>query len=504
MKNERHVSSILFLLVGLLQLTMVIAIAFTPAAQSAGVSQSAAQPNDLLSPSVDALVRQADLIIRAQVITSTSHWNIHHTLIETVHTLAVRYALVGESTSQVLVYTDGGFLPQEGLGMRSSHTAAFAPQEEVLLFLEKGAEGYQTVRGELGKFAVFNTEVGGSDLQQQQSLEQIIQSVTKAATRQGLSLTLPENWRTYEPTSFVRQLTVPNQPWIDPKWPGEHPIIRAEVNLNSTRIGDQGGSQEEFLQAIKNALRAWSVVESAEFTLFYQGASTATSTGFNNKSEIIFMHKGLSGQLGQAQIWYTNSGNIVEADLWINDDYAVDATGALQANEIDVESVVLHELGHWAPLGHVDADEAVMYPVLGNGVRKVSLATDDMNRLSALYPCSSTPCIDPAYANDGTPTQSPTPDPIIVATATPTPSATPTAETTPTTTQEPTATLSVTATSSGTPQPSPDATLTVTMTATLIATQEPTITPTATINFTPTPPTTKLSPITLFLPIITR
>lgn len=499
MKSERQPASILILLLGLLQIAMVLAIAFTPAAQSADASQPVAQPNDLLSPSVDALVRQSDLIIRAQVITSTSQWNIHHTLIETVHTIAIRYALVGESPRPMLVYTEGGFLPAEGLGMRSSHTAAFTPQEEVLVFLQKGTDGYETVRGEFGKFTVFNTEVGGSGLQQQQSIEQVIQSVKNAATRQGRPLTLPENWRTYEPTTFVRQLAVPNQPWIDPKWPGAQPKVRAEVNLNSTHIGGQGGSQEQFLQAIKNALRAWSVIESAEFTLLYTGASTAISTGFNNKSEIVFMHKGLTGQLGQAQIWYTNSGNIVEADLWINDDYAVDATGALQANEIDIESVVLHELGHWAPLGHVDAAEAVMYPVLGNGVRKVTLASDDINRLSALYPCPSVPCIDPVYANDSTPTQIPTPDPIILATTTPTPSATPTAVTTPATTQEPTATPAVTVTRLDTPQPSPAATVT----ATLIATQAPTTTPAA-INFTPTPPTTKMSPITLFLPIITR
>lgn len=499
MKSEQHVSSILFLLLGLLQIVMVIAIAFTSAAQSAGASQVVAQPNDLLSPSVDALVQQADLILRAQVITSTSQWNTQHTLIETVHTLAVRYALVGENRRQMTVYTEGGFLPSEGLGMRSSHTAAFVPQEEVLVFLKTGEAGYETVRGELGKFTIFNAEVGSASLQQQQPLEQIIQEIKNAAMRQGMPLTLPENWRAYEPTSFVRQLAAPNQPWLDPKWPGEQPKVRAEVNLNSTHIGNQGGSQEQFLQAIKNGLRTWSVVESAEFTLLYNGASTATSTGFNNKNEILFMRRGLTGQLGQAQIWYTNSGTIVEADLWINDDYAVDATGTPQANEIDIESVVLHELGHWTPLGHVDAAEAVMFPVLGNGVRKVALAHDDINRISTLYPCANLPCIDPAYVSEVTPTQTATPVPIILATPTPTTMVQPTEETTPATPQGPTITPVTTGTSDGTSIPSP----TPTPTATLVETQAPT-TPVATTSTTPTPPITKLSPITLFLPIITR
>lgn len=495
MKSERKPASIMFLLLGFLQITMVITIVFTAVAQSAESSQPAIQPLDLFSPSVDVLVRQADLIVRAQVLTSTSHWNRDHTLIETAHTLAVRYPLVGEGAPSMTVYTDGGFLPEEDLGMRSSHTAAFAPQEEVLVFLKKRPDGYQIVRGDLGKFTVFNTGVGSGSFQQQ-SLEQMIWLIQNAVTRQGLPLTLPENWRSYEPTTFVRQLTVPNQPWVDPKWPGEKPKVNALVNINTTHISDQGGSAEQFLQAIKNALRTWSVVETAEFTLLYNSASTATSVGFNNKNEILFMHRGLSGQLGQAQIWYTNSGIIVEADLWINDDYAVDATGAPQANEIDVESVVLHELGHWAPLGHLDAVDAVMYPVLGNGVRKNVLTNDDINWLNTLYPCSHVPCIDAAYANDTTPTPtSAIPDPTILATPPLTSTVTPTVTTIPLTPPEPSSTPAATAAGNGTPQPSE----TPAPTMTLVATQAPTASPTATIIPTAI---TGIPPTNLFLPIV--
>lgn len=495
MENKRQTASSLFLFLGLLQLTLMIAIfialRLTPIAHSAGSLQPSTEYSDLLAPSIDTLVRHADLIVRAQVTASQSRWNSNHTLLETVHTLTVRYTLLGKSSPALIVYTDGGFLPEEGLGMRSSHTASFMAGEEVLLFLTQMPGGYQTVRGEIGKFTVVNRAVGNAHLQQQTSLGQIIQLIQNAADRQQLSLTLPEAWQSYEPTTVVRQLTVPNQPWIDPKWPGENPIVRAEVNLNTSHIGTQGGSEAEFLQAIKNALRTWSVVESAEFTLLYQGPSTATSTGFNNKSEILFLRRGLGGQLGQAQIWYTNSGIIVEADLWINDDYLVDATGAPQANEIDVESVVLHELGHWAPLGHVDVTAAVMYPVLGNGVRKATLASDDINRLNALYPCSQIPCIDPAYADASTPTQTPGPDPIILATPTPTVSSTPTVATPPPATVEPTATPLV----SGTPPSSPIPAFTITPKATA----DSMLTPTATII--PTAAST-IAPINLFLPIV--
>lgn len=499
MKNERQSTSSLFLVLGLLQITLVIVTVSALPAHSAGAHQPSPQSNALLLPAVDPLVRYADLIVRAQVTASESHWNSNHTLIEMVHTLAVRYTLLGESPPEMIVYTEGGFLPEEGVGMHSSHTAAFMPNEEVLVFLKQRSAGYQTVRGEIGKFTILPTAVGNAYFQRQTSLEQLILSIQDAATRQGRPTTLPKNWRAYEPTTFAQQLTVPDQPWVDPKWPGEKPQVKAEVNLNSTHIGEQGGSEAQFLQAIKNALRTWSIVGSAEFTLLYQGASTATSTGFNNKSEIVFMKKGLGSQLGQAQIWYTNSGIIVEADLWLNDDYAVDATGAPQANEIDVESVALHELGHWAPLGHVDAAEAVMYPVLGNGVRKVALASADINGLNALYPCPSVPCIDPVYANDGTPTQSPTPDPTSMATLTPTPSNTPAVTTTPSATLDPTLPLTATPLVSGTPPSLP----TPSLTTTPRVTADSTLTPAVTATIIPTA-TTAVAPTNLFLPIVTR
>lgn len=490
MKNERQTASSLFLFLGLLQITLVIATVLTPAAHSADTPQPLPQSSALLLPAIDPLVRYADRIVRAQVTAVESRWNSNHTVIETVHTLAVRYTLLGENTPAMLVYTDGGFLPEEGLGMRSSHTAAFVPGEEVLVFLAQRPAGYQTVRGALGKFTVLQTAVGNAYLQQQTSLEQLLLSIQNAAARQDRPITLPENWQTYEPTAFTQQLTVPDQPWADPKWPGETPKVKAEVNLNSTHIGAQGGSEAQFLAAIKNALRTWSVVETAEFTLLYEGPSTATSTGLNNKNEILFLHRGLSGQLGQAQIWYTANG-IIEADIWFNDDYPIDATGAPQANEIDIESVALHELGHWAPLGHVDAAEAVMYPTLGNGVRKVSLASDDINRINALYPCSHVPCIDPVYVNDGTPTQSPTP--------TPTPSHTPTVTPSPSATLDPTQTLTATPLASGTPPPFP----TPWLTTTPRATADDMLTPTATATIIPTA-ATAVAPPNLYLPIVTR
>lgn len=461
MKPGKHFTLFPLILFALLQITMLAAVTLTPVAQSATTHPTIQAAFDL-SGTVAALVDQADIVVRAQVVQSESQWNSSHTLIETEHVLAVRYPIIGKNATDLVVRTDGGFLPAEGLGMRASHTASFAPGEEVLIFLQETTSGYRVAGGEAGKFSVVNAEAVSAYYREHQALSELAMTILTSAKNQGRSATLPADWQSYELASSARQVDISKQLQVDPKWPGATPKINVKVNVNSTHIGDQGGSAEQFLTAIKNALRTWSVVPEAEFTLLYNGTTTATNTGFNNMSEILFMKKGANSQVGQAQIWFTAAGTIVEADVWLNDDYALDATGSPEGSEIDVESSILHELGHWLPLAHISNASAVMYAVLGAGTRRIVLSSDDLAGITALYPCPAAPCIDPAYASDTT--------------ATPTSTVTVTISSTVTATPTPTSTFSITP---GTP--------TVTMTPTLI--------PSA---VTPVPESG------IFLPLITR
>ncbi|KAL2242973.1 UNVERIFIED_CONTAM: Metalloendoproteinase 1 [Sesamum indicum] len=50
----------------------------------------------------------------------------------------------------------------------------------------------------------------------------------------------------------------------------------------------------------------------------------------------------------------------------------------------DLQTVGLHELGHVLGLGHSNDTGAVMYPYIGDGLRKV-LGQDDINGIKALY-----------------------------------------------------------------------------------------------------------------------
>lgn len=68
-------------------------------------------------------------------------------------------------------------------------------------------------------------------------------------------------------------------------------------------------------------------------------------------------------------------------ETWVIDD--VFASGSPSA--MDLESVAVHEIGHLLGLGHSSVEEAVMFPTISSGVRKVELARDDVEGIQVLY-----------------------------------------------------------------------------------------------------------------------
>lgn len=391
-----------------------------PAAQQPLIAD---QPRDtLLAP----LLQHASAIAYGHVLHHLVTWNDAHTQIETHFTVAVVHPLVGQLPEQVTVVVPGGYLPAAAIGMWSSHRAVLADGEAVLLFLKTTAQGYEVVRGEKGKFTVEETTVTNAALGLTLAPTALEAALVQHAAALGRTVyrSTPAQLHRFAHASGTQSRQSDDalaQLLADPKW--ADPTIRIKINVNSDQAGAQANA---FREAILRALRTWSVVADADFTLLDEGTTTATSTGYNGLNEILFTHKGENSQLGQAQIWFTQSGVILEADIWLNDDYTFSTADLPAVGETDLESVVLHELGHWAPLDHTADPNAVMYAVLNQSTKRV-LQEDDLNRLIALYPCGAPPCINEVYLNP-TPTATPTLIPTAVATPTLVPTvATPTA-----------------------------------------------------------------------------
>lgn len=127
--------------------------------------------------------------------------------------------------------------------------------------------------------------------------------------------------------------------------------------------------------------------------------------------------------------WYTQSGNphtATEFDMQIDPDWNW-TTGSSVG--VDLQSVLLHEFGHAAGLGHSAQGSAVMYATYSTGTTRRQLTPDDISGAQAIYGAVAAPTPPPATA---TPTRTPAPPTAtptrtaVPATATPPRTATPT------------------------------------------------------------------------------
>ncbi|XP_054824731.1 metalloendoproteinase 2-MMP-like [Prosopis cineraria] len=120
-----------------------------------------------------------------------------------------------------------------------------------------------------------------------------------------------------------------------------------------------------------DAFSRWSVVTRLNFT---------ETTSFN-ESDIRITFLSLDGQLGL---------NSTESD------------------ELDLETVVMHQIGHVLGLSHSAIEEAVMYPFnLASKKRKVDFAKDELERIQQFYGAKSD-------SSELSPAQSPSPEAGVV------------------------------------------------------------------------------------------
>lgn len=332
------------------------------------------------------LVAAAEFIARGRVQAIHSFWRVDQRVIESDVTIAVAYKLLGNPAPTVTIRTAGGYLAADGIGMVSLHAATFAVGEEVLLFAYQQDNVWRIVGGAAGKFLVVGDRAINQDHAFQQPLAGLLPTVVDLINRRGFQAQLPLPWRYLTATAA----TQPGQPLSAQsdkrKWASPHASASFYLNLNTKQMGDGDGDHNAFRQAILKAAASWSAVEDADFTLTYAGETKATATGYNGVNEVLFMPKGIQERAAAAQVWYTADQTIVEADIWINEDYQWNATGAPDENEVDLHSALLHEFGHWLILSHSPDAEAVMFSRLRAGALKRQLQPPDEQGIRAIYP----------------------------------------------------------------------------------------------------------------------
>lgn len=157
--------------------------------------------------------------------------------------------------------------------------------------------------------------------------------------------------------------------------------------------------------AVQRAATTWSTVSTANVRFTVQGMTSAPPEGTDGKNTIGFLDRpDLDRVLGATSFMVDAvTGEIYEADIFFNTSFLFSVSAGGQNNRVDLESLVLHELGHMLGLGHsaigetertsnggrrVTGSGAVMFPIAltAGAIADRVLQADDVAGLLDLYP----------------------------------------------------------------------------------------------------------------------
>lgn len=154
------------------------------------------------------------------------------------------------------------------------------------------------------------------------------------------------------------------------------------------------------LAAVQSGFDRWQAPACTRWQVNYGGSFTSPSgnaaVSNDGTNRVIWLggsqwrHGGLTLGL-TTTIYYTNTGQIIDADVEMNNDMTW-KLGGNAGSTVDVESIITHEAGHFLGLDHSAPTNAVMFANYNThtGELKRTLTQTDINDVCTVYPNTGT------------------------------------------------------------------------------------------------------------------
>ncbi len=342
----------------------------------------AAQAEAGKSPLED-LVNGAASVVVGTVVERSSYWNDEHTGIYTSVVLLVEERLKGPASQDRITVTFPGGEVDE-IGEWVSDMPSFDQGERVVVFLKKLSkaqlpevkdsklqlpeEQFEVYGSFRGKFTITGDKVGDLPLAK---FKERVDKVLKGQALSDEELDVPLSVAT-SPYSYSG-LSWPHPP---------APVVNYRINENCADCTGEGA-------AVQAAAATWNAA-GAQFSFSYAGTTTVTDvSSYDGVNEILWRNFGSGGTIALTHIWYyPSNNNIVECDMEFNDYYTFSAAATPPSGQYDVQTVALHEFGHFLCLDDLynAADSAkVMYGYGFTGTTKRALHADDIAGIRYIY-----------------------------------------------------------------------------------------------------------------------